>query len=95
MDKSEAQKILREQLVRFDRSHSELVRFVRSGHIEAYEVRGVSGATYQVEIQFFWDDQPERAIRVVGSIDDGGIRAFSPLTDDLLVAHTETTGVSK
>lgn len=85
MDKSEAQKILREQLARFSRSYSELAPLVESQRVDAYEVRGASGATYQVEIQFFWDDQPGDTIRVAGSIDDGGIRAFVPLTDSLLV----------
>lgn len=93
MDKSEAQKILREQLARFSRSHSELAPLVESQRVEVYEVRGASGATYEVEIQFFWDDQPGDTIRVAGSIDDGGIRAFVPLTDSLLVARTERMSV--
>lgn len=88
MDKTEAQKILSEQLNRFGRcSHSELVPFVEAQRVEAYEVRAANGTTYQVEIQFFWDDQPGDTIRVFGSIDDGGIRAFVPLTDCLLVAR--------
>ena len=40
------------------------------------EMRGPSGATYQVEVQLFWDDQPNGELRVMGSIDDGGWRAF-------------------
>lgn len=91
MDKAEAQNILREQLTRFRGcSHSELVPFVEVQHVEAYEVQAVSGTTYQVESQFFWDDKPGDTIRVFCSIDDGGIRAFVPLTDCLLVARTES-----
>jgi len=94
MDKAEAQKILNEQLARFDgRSHSELVPLVELQRVEAYEVRGVSGTAYQIEIQFFWDDKPGDTIRVMGSIDDGGIRAFVPLTDSLLVARPESLRV--
>ena len=94
MDKSEAQKILSDQLAQFSsRSHSELAPLVASQHVEACEVRGESGTTYQVEIQFFWDAQPGRAIRVAGSIDDGGIRAFVPLTVSLLIAPTERLSV--
>jgi len=33
----------------------------------------------------FWDDSVGGDIRVIGSLDDGGIRAFFPLTMSLLV----------
>ena len=62
---------------------------VESQRVEAYEVRGVSGTAYQIEIQFFWDGKPGDTIQVMGSIDDGGIRAFVPLTDSSLVARSE------
>ncbi len=94
MNKAEAKKILSEQLAQFDgRSHSEFVPLVESQRVEAYEVRSVSGTTYQIEIQFFWDDKPGDTIRVAGSIDDGGIRAFVPLTDSLLIARPESLSV--
>ena len=89
MDKSEAHKILGEQLDRFG-SYSELVPLVESGRIEHFEVCSSSGAKYQIEIQFFWDDKRRRIIRVVGSIDDGGIRAFVPLTQTLLISPPES-----
>jgi hypothetical protein len=85
MNKSEAHKILGEQLARFG-SHTELVPLVESRHVETLEVRGESGTAYQVEVQFFWDDVRRRIVRVVGSIDDGGIRAFVPLTETLLIS---------
>ena len=94
MNKSEAQKILSEQLSRFSsRSHLELASLVEAQLVEAYEVRGASGTAYQIEIQFFWDDKPGDTIRVMGSIDDGGIRAFVPLTDSLLITPTKKLGV--
>ena len=89
MDKSEAQKILGEQLARFS-SYAELVPLVESRRVENFEVCGASGTKYQVEVQFFWDDQRRRIVRVVGSIDDGGIRVFVPLTDTLLVSPPES-----
>lgn len=88
MDKSEAQTVLNEQLRRFSqRSYPQLVPLVESGHVEDFEARGASGKTYQVEVQFFWDDKPRGVVRVVGSIDDGGIRAFVPLTQTFLVSR--------
>jgi hypothetical protein len=89
MDKSEAHKILGEQLARFS-SYAELVPLVESARVESFEIRGASGAKYQVEIQFFWDDKHRRIIRVMGSIDDGGIRAFVPLTDSSLISPPES-----
>jgi hypothetical protein len=50
------------------------------------EVVAASGAVYQIETQVFWDGKPERDIRVMVSVDDGGISAFKPLTDDFIVA---------
>ena len=85
MNKSEAQKILSEQLARFNgRSHSELTQFVGDEHVEAYEIRTGSGNAYRIEIQFFWDDQPGETIRVAGSIDDSGFRTPIPVTDSFV-----------
>jgi len=36
-----------------------------------------SGTWYQIEIEAFWDGEPNEDIRVLGSIDDG----FSPLSE--------------
>lgn len=86
MDNTEAQKVLREQLVPFSgRSHFELTRLVEEKRVEAYAVHTKGGKTYQVEIRFFWDDQPGDTIRILGSVDDGGIRAFFPLTESVLI----------
>lgn len=89
MDKSEARKILREQMAQIgNRSHSKLASLVEAGHLELYKIHGESGTAYQVEVQFFWDDQPGNTIRIMGSVDDGGVRAFLPLTDSVCIART-------
>jgi hypothetical protein len=46
-----------------------------------------SGVLYQVEVQAFWDSprQPGN-LRVIVAIDDGGWRAFRPLSADFIVA---------
>ena len=90
MNQTEAEKLLSEQLTQFSsRSHSELARLVETHYVEAFEVRGTSGTSYQIEIQFFWDEQPGQVIRVAGTIDDGGIRAFVPLSDSVLIAPAQ------
>lgn len=50
------------------------------------ELAGHSGTRYQFEIQAFWDDKRRENIRGVGSIDDMGWRALSPLSLDFMVA---------
>jgi hypothetical protein len=39
-----------------------------------------------MEIQCFWDSHPQGDIRVVADIDDGGISAYFPMSDDFIVA---------
>ena len=56
----------------------------------SFEVEAESGTWYQGGIQVFWDDKPDGAIRVMASIDDGGWRAFVPLTDDFILAPDGT-----
>ena len=45
-----------------------------------------SGGEYQVEIEAFWDDRKRENIRVLFSIDDGGWRAYYPMTEDFIIA---------
>jgi hypothetical protein len=84
MNNEEATALLDQELAAFrDEHHEALVRRVLAGSLN-FERTAASGAKYQVEIQFLWDDQPGGPIRVVGSIDDGGLRAFVPLTLDFI-----------
>ena len=88
MDKKEANAILAEHLARYrTRSYTELAAWVRDGRVDTPEAVGQSGASYQLEIQFFWDDRPDGDVRVVGSASDGrGIRVFVPLTDSFILS---------
>ena len=49
------------------------------------EVVGPSGTVYQLEVTAFWDDKKARNLRVIVTIDDGGWRAFVPLTTDFIM----------
>ncbi|MEX0754888.1 MAG: hypothetical protein WD556_07180 [Actinomycetota bacterium] len=54
---------------------------------ENRRVEGDSGKEYQIETQAFWDSgQRHKNLRVIAAIDDGGIRALSPLTDDFIIS---------
>jgi hypothetical protein len=81
---AEARQLLAAKLAELRRrSYSDLLRLMEP---EGLEVAGPSGVTYQLEVEAFWDDEPQRNLRVLASIDDGGWRAFHPLTDDFIVA---------
>ena len=86
MDKTEARKILTEQLEQYrKRSHSELTQLIDQP--ETLEVMGVSGTKYGLEFEAFCDHKPGKDLRVMGSIDDGGWRALSPLSDDFIMRN--------
>jgi len=50
------------------------------------QVKEPDGKSYQIEIQVLWDSSPNGNIRVLGTIDDGGWRAFVPLSESFIVA---------
>ena len=85
MDREEAAGLLRRELTGYARrSRADLTNLI--GDVEAYSVAGPSGASYQIEVDAHWDNEPGGTIRVLGSIDDGGFRSsFSPTTDGFLV----------
>ncbi len=60
------------------------------GQVDAYEASTPDDLTYQIKIEAFWDDKPNGDIRVTGAIDDGGWRAFFPLTDGFIVSPDGT-----
>jgi hypothetical protein len=84
MNKQEALQILRSHLERYrHQSYGELVGLIDKP--QTGKLNGPSGTKYQTEVQVFWDDKPGEAIRVLGAIDDGGLSAFIPLTDDFIL----------
>jgi hypothetical protein len=86
MNKKEAQTVLAKTLTDYrNKPHSELLYLLKTR--DSFEVVAESGTWYQIEIQAFWDDEKKENLRVIGSIDDGGIRAFFPLTDDFIITR--------
>lgn len=84
MNKQEAEEIVKKQLdVYRKRPYSELVEMIDADPL-VYELRGPSGTLYQIEIEAFWDDKLSGNIRVMALIDDGGMRAFAPLSTDFI-----------
>jgi hypothetical protein len=86
MNKAEAASILSECLASYrSRSWAEMAAWVIEDRVDTIEVVAASGTKYQLAVQFFWDAKPNWAVRVSGSIDDGGMRAFFPMADDFIL----------
>jgi hypothetical protein len=67
-------------------SYRELASRVDS--VTTDEVVRDSERSWQLEVQVLWDDEPDGNIRVVVSIDDGGLRAFVPITESFVKSPT-------
>ena len=88
MDRDEALSLINAHLDQYRKmSYAELA--AKIGDEEFPVVVGPSGTKYQMEIQIRWDHKPNGDIRVLGAIDDGGLRAFMPLCSDLLMRPDE------
>ena len=84
MIESEARKMLHDVLAEWERlSWTKLSQRIGSGPT-TMEITGPSGQLYQIEFEAHWDDRADGDIRVVGAIDDGGLRSFAPLTSDFI-----------
>ena len=89
MDREEAKGILVKELELYrQRSYNDLVYLV--GAQDTTEIKAPSGIVYQLEFQATWDDKKNGNLRVMGTIDDGGFRAFFPLTHDFIIAPNGT-----
>ena len=64
--------------------YRDLVALIARGPDTA-EIRGASGAWYQIETLAVWDTSAGGDIHIIGSIDDGGWRAFVPVTDGFVM----------
>jgi hypothetical protein len=50
------------------------------------EVDGPSGTTYQVKTHAVWDGKAGGDLRLFVEVDDGGWRAFVPLSESFIVS---------
>ena len=86
MDKREGIALLTRELDLFRlESYDELVDRIDRDPVTCERV-GSTGVKYQLEIQFLWDAARGGSVRVMGSVDDGGWRAFVPITDSFIKA---------
>jgi hypothetical protein len=84
MDKTEAKRLISKELETYrDKPYQELKSMIDVEPI-TYELKGADGATYQIEILAYWDDKQDGNVRIVGCIDNRGLRAFIPISDDFI-----------
>ena len=89
MDRAEAKSILTKELTEFAaRPYKDLVKLIKRADVK--NIVGKSGVNYQIEFDVFWDSKPNGNLRVMASIDDGGWRAFVPLSDSLIIERDGT-----
>ena len=84
MNEQVAYALIDAELRRFQElSYSDLAALI--GKVETKERVGEDGKTYQLEIQAFWDSKKGADVRLMVAADDGGWRAFKPLTGDFIM----------
>lgn len=85
MDHAEARHVLAGEIARCRATpRTDLLDLLRAPRHR--EVAGRRGRMYQVEVQAFWDNRASGDLHVVASVDDGGLRAFCPITDGFIVS---------
>lgn len=86
MDKMEARGLLEECLEDLkNRSREELLGLISNP--VCIETTGPGGTVYQIEYEAVWDKEHGGNLRIIASIDDGGlVSALMPLTADFLVS---------
>jgi hypothetical protein len=95
MNREIAAALIDQQLQALRRSGYAALRS-RVGEQIIAEVAGPDQARYQLEILIVWDAAENGAIRLLGSIDDGGLSTFvRPLSRDELVDPDDTSGSAR
>ena len=85
MDMREAETLIQTHLQGWRRRNwGELVALL--DRPQCAELVGATGVRYQVEVMVSWDGAVGGTIRVIGCIDNGGLRALAPLSRDFLLA---------
>ena len=81
MDKSDAKEELKRIMQEYrPNDYSYWKSLMDRKRVIAFDFTNKKGNWYQVEIDAFYDSKQDRTIRVSFSIDDGGWRAFIPLS---------------
>jgi hypothetical protein len=89
LNKTEARDILTTELEKYRNWPYEQLRALVDVPKRSFEVTGTSGTRYYIDIYAHWDAKPDGDVRVFGCIDDGGWRAYMPMSDSFIKAPDE------
>ena len=89
MNREEAKRLLQDHLQTYRRRpYQDLMRLI--GEIRVAEVRGPSGANYQIEVEIHWDQHPGGSIHVLaGSMMVVSSPRFRPFATILFLRRME------
>lgn len=84
MNNEEAISVLAQEMERYRaKPYAELMQLL--DETKYIDTTGPSGTPYQLELSVVWDDKSKGELRIMGAVDDGGWRAFAPLTDSFIL----------
>jgi hypothetical protein len=86
VNKAEAREILRTELANYRGVAYAALAAMVDAPKRTTQIIGSSGVRYALDIVVSWDGQAGGAVRVIGTIDDAGWRAFAPMNDDFIKA---------
>lgn len=94
MNTEDATTVVRQELMKYRRMpYIELCSLVDT-RLPTLVIKGASGAEYQVVIRVHWEGKRGGDIRIVGLIDDGGWRAFVPLSEDFITCSNDVVSAT-
>jgi hypothetical protein len=96
MNSEAARELLAIELVHFDSMSYAEAKTLIGRTPRTKEIVGSDQRKYQVEAQAFWDSKPDGDVRIICSVDDGGIRALAPMTDGVIkTKNAEPVGMRR
>ena len=85
MDKTEVKTVLERELLKYKQLRYEKLLEIIDEAV-CFSCKGDSGAEYQIEVEAFYDDEEERNVRVMASLDNGSLRTtFMPYCSDFII----------
>jgi hypothetical protein len=86
VNSTEAREILNRELATYRIWPYDQLRAIVDAPEKSFEITGPSGAVYHVDIVAYWDARPDGPVRVICAVDDGGWRAFVPMSGSFIKA---------
>lgn len=85
MDRARAAEIAEQHIARLSTRSFEMLQLLVD-EPERHEAQGTAGRIWQVDIEAFWELTPGGNLRVIVSVDGGGISAWVPVTRAFVIS---------